>query len=441
MRTWGKVLFIWLLTMMPATMGLTAPQIQSEAAYLINADNNKVLYEKNGDKIMYPASTTKIMTTLVALQHGELDSIVTVGADAVGLEGSSLGLKAGDQLTLRDLLRGMMAVSGNDAAQVVAEQVGGGSSEVFINWMNETAAAVGASSTHFSNPHGLPDPDHQYTTAQDLAVITAYAYQQPGFGDYVSHKYQTIRFINRGISETEVNMNELLGLYPGCNGVKTGTTQEAGECLVASAKRNGVQLIAVVLNSSNRWQDAAFLLDYGFKQVGGQQPSDTVVTKQPVEQPGYKVVTSKGQGSGSNGTATGGNLDNTTADNKLVSSRGDTKWQPVSNKADSGTDKLLEVGWSGGGSVDAAYLFPANGVYLGPVVKRDSQKTDKITCGVRLAEQLLTNKLAELGVYGDGSADAAYLFQVNWGYVGPTVKYDRQKTSKVTFGVRCSIPI
>lgn len=247
--------------------------IHSETACLINADNNQIIYEIQGGKRMFPASTTKIMNLLVALKHGALNSIVTVGPDAAGIRGSSLGLQVGDQLTLRDLLYGMVTISGNDAAQAVAEHVGKGSAEVFMKWMNEETVAMGAHHTHFANPHGNHDPN-SYTTACDLAIITAYAYRQSDFIDYVSHKAQEVKLINRGMSQKLVNTNKLLGVYPGCNGVKTGFTEEAGECLVAAAKRGGVQLVAVVLNSDDRWQDATKLLDYGFQKVGITQTTE-----------------------------------------------------------------------------------------------------------------------------------------------------------------------
>jgi D-alanyl-D-alanine carboxypeptidase (penicillin-binding protein 5/6) len=238
--------------------------INAKTAYLLNADNNQTLYTKFGEKTMYPASTTKIMTALIALKYGNLNSIINVNAAAVGLRGSNMGLKKGDQLTLRDLLRGMLTVSGNDAAQAIAEHIGNGSSETFIKLMNDEAIALGVEQTHFSNPHGLEDPNN-YTTARDLAIITAYAYRQPSFVDYVNHKFWEIRYINRGITEKMENTNRMLEVYPGCNGVKTGTSTDAGECLVAAAKQDGVQLIAVVLNSISRWKDATKLLDYGFK--------------------------------------------------------------------------------------------------------------------------------------------------------------------------------
>jgi len=449
----SKVLLVLACLFIQTAVVAAAPQINSEAVYVMNADNNKVLYEKNGDIIMYPASTTKIMTTLVAMKHGDLDSVVTVSSTASGVEGSSLELKPGDQLTLRDLLRGMMAVSGNDAAQAVAEHVGGGSAQVFINWMNEEAAALGATHTHFSNPHGLPDPDNHYTTAHDLAIITAYAYQQPGFVDFVSHKYQTIRYINRGTSEKVESFNELLEVYPGSNGVKSGTTRAAGQCLVAGAKRNGVQLIAVVLKSGDRWKDATTLLDYGFEQTGLEQAAEkAAVTKSATtdEASGKNAKLGSAEPSGTE---------------KSVQLKSGTAIKP--NGADQAVsyayNSLLEFSAYGGGSADAAYLSKAKlfGMtgYIGPAVRYDSHKTSKTTVGARLAMPILANepsgadqpvsfnadRLFEFGVYGNGSADAAYLSKVeifnSESYIGPAVKYDSHKASKLNVGVRLTVPL
>jgi len=460
MHLHSKVAFSFFFLLIQAATVLAAPQINSEAAYLINVNNNQVLYEKNGDKLMYPASTTKIMTALVALKHGDLDSIVTVKASSVGVEGSSLNLKVGDQLTLRDLLRGMMAVSGNDAAQAVAEHVGGGSSQVFINWMNEQAVTLGAAHTHFSNPHGLPDPSNQYTTAHDLAIITAYAYKQPGFVDYVNQKYQTIRFINRGTSEREENINELLGVYPGCNGVKTGTTREAGECLVAAAKRNEVQLIAVMLKSSDREHDAAKMLDYGFQQAADNISQGHTVDAVPQEKGIIKgnssldkIVPTVGSNPPSTVRPPGETIEKIESVQPVTPNQYNTKIDP---------DHLLGVSAYGGGSIDAAYLsksiFGGVNGYIGPAVKYDSNKKNKVTVGIRLtvptAEQIKPDqynietyscRLLEISAYGDGSADVAYLTKIDFwdraAYIGPAVKYDPKKTSKISVGVRLTMPI
>ncbi|MCE5285678.1 MAG: D-alanyl-D-alanine carboxypeptidase [Pelosinus sp.] len=250
-----------------------APEISAEAGYLMVVDSaNPMLFGKNQDKIMYPASTTKIMTLLLALEKGDLNSVVTVSPKAASCadDESRLGLEAGNQLMLRELLKGMMAVSGNDAAKAVAEHIGG-SIDDFVDMMNVKANKLGAVHTHFSNPHGLTDNNH-FTTARDLAIITSYAIKQKGFIDFVAKQEQTVTFIQPSMSITVHNTNKLLKTYWGANGVKTGTTEAAGNCLVASAKRGNIQLIAVVLNADDtekdcRWQDASDLLDYGFAKL------------------------------------------------------------------------------------------------------------------------------------------------------------------------------
>jgi D-alanyl-D-alanine carboxypeptidase (penicillin-binding protein 5/6) len=241
------------------------PRIHAKTAVLMVADTHQVLFDKKKDAIMYPASTTKIMTLLTALQHGNLDGVVTVSPKAAAVGESSLGVNAGDRLTLRNLLTGMILVSGNDAAEAVAEYVGGGSSANFIAMMNAEAQRLGADRTHFSNPHGLPDPNH-YTTAYDMALITAKAYQYPEFRRIVATKEYDVQFLNRPPLHVE-NIDRMLRIYPGANGVKTGFTNAAGDCLVAGAKRDGVQLIAVLYNDDYRWEDAKALLDYGFAKL------------------------------------------------------------------------------------------------------------------------------------------------------------------------------
>jgi len=242
------------------------PQVGAEAAVLMVANTKQVLFGKNPSGIMYPASTTKIMTLITALEKGNPNSILTVSPSSAACEGSSLELNAGEKLSLNNAMYGMMLVSGNDSAEAIAEHVAG-SIPLFVDMMNATADKIGAKSTHFSNPHGLPDPFNHYTTAYDLALITAYGMNNPNFIKIVSTKEYNVRFING--KQTHVNnTNKLLKTYPGANGGKTGYTEEAGDCLVVTAKRNGVQLIAVILNDDERWTDATKLLDYGFGQVG-----------------------------------------------------------------------------------------------------------------------------------------------------------------------------
>lgn len=252
----------------PGALNAAAPVISSETAILIVAGTKQILFEKDSHKIMYPASTTKIMTLITALKRGNLNDTVVIGPASVDIEGSSLELRLLDRLTLSELLYGVMLPSGNDAAHAVAEHVGGGSYKKFVSWMNEDAEKIGALRTHFSNPHGLPDPVNHFSTAYDLAMIADAGFKIPGFEKIVSTPYHTVIFQNRkGIPL--VNTNSLLMTYPGANGVKTGVTRAAGRCLVASARRNGVLLITVVLNGGeNRFKDSAALLDYGFRKLG-----------------------------------------------------------------------------------------------------------------------------------------------------------------------------
>ena len=252
----------------PVAVNAAAPVIGSETAILMVAGTKQILYEKDSHKIMYPASTTKMMTLITALKRAKLDETVVVAPAAVGIEGSSLELRMLDRLSLRELLFGLMLASGNDAAHAVAEHVARGSYKQFIAWMNEDAEKIGALRTHFSNPHGLPDPVNHFTTAYDLAMIADAGFKIDGFEQFVAKPYHTVLFQNRSKGISLVNTNTLLMTYPGANGVKTGVTRAAGRCLVASARRNGVLLIAVVLNGGDsRFKDSAALLDYGFRRL------------------------------------------------------------------------------------------------------------------------------------------------------------------------------
>lgn len=244
------------------------PELTAKSAILIEASTGSILYDRCSQERRPPASTTKMMTLITALEHGKLDDMVTTSHFASQTEGSTLWLAPGEQLKMLDLLYGVMLVSGNDATVAVAEHISG-SVEKFAELMTTKAHAIGATDTQFTNSSGLPDP-HHYSTARDLALIAAYGYQNPLFTEIITTLSRTMPWEGKDQDREIYNENKLLWQYEGGNGVKTGYTDEAGRCLVSGAKRNGIQLIAVVLDSDYMWTDSMALLDYGFRQVHSQ---------------------------------------------------------------------------------------------------------------------------------------------------------------------------
>ena len=247
-----------------APAGDALPNVTATAAIVIEATTGQVIYARNAEQRMFPASTTKIMTLILGLEHGKLDETVTVGQNAFGVEGSSLYLEVNDKMPLGELLEGMILLSGNDAATAVAEHVAGNVPN-FAAQMTKRAKELGCKNTNFTNPHGLPDPNH-YTTAHDLALIAAYGYSLDKFENIVSLKEKDYAWLHGDDKKLQTE-NQMLKLYRGGNGVKTGYTQAAGRCLVSAAKRGDVQLVAVVLDSLFMWHDSVALLDYGFANV------------------------------------------------------------------------------------------------------------------------------------------------------------------------------
>lgn len=250
------------------TLEYTPFPVTAKSAILVEAATGKVLYAKNADEQRYPASTTKIMTLITALEQNRLDDTVIASSRAVQTEGSSLELTEGEPQKMLDLLYGIMLISGNDATVAVAEHLAG-SVENFAHQMTAKAHQIGAVHSQFMNTSGLPDPNH-FTTARDLAIITAYGYRNPIFKQIVSTKEKIIPWQGRTYSRDLFNENKLLWNYAGANGVKTGYTEIAGPCLVSAAERDGIQLIAVVLNSDAMWEDSKALLDYGFANLSRQ---------------------------------------------------------------------------------------------------------------------------------------------------------------------------
>lgn len=248
----------------PASAGDALPNVTATSAIVIEATTGQVIYARNAEQKMFPASTTKVMTLILGLEHGKLDEIVTVGQNAFGVEGSSLYLEVNDKMPLGELLEGMILLSGNDAATAVAEHISGNVPN-FAAQMTKRAKELGCKNTNFTNPHGLPDTNH-YTTAHDLALIAAHGYSLDRFEQIVSLREKNYSWLH-GDDKKLTTENQMLKIYRGGNGVKTGYTQAAGRCLVSAAKRGDVQLVAVVLDSLFMWQDSVALLDYGFANV------------------------------------------------------------------------------------------------------------------------------------------------------------------------------
>jgi len=262
---------------------LASPTVSAASAILIDAETGDILYEKDAYSKRSMASTTKIMTSLLALEHGELDEIHTMTKDMVGIEGSSIYLLEGDKVSLRTLIYGMLLSSGNDAANATAIIVGGSKDE-FVDMMNKRAAELGMKNTHFCNPEGLEDENH-YSTAYDMALLGACAAKNLDFIQISSTKTATFDYGTPVITHYFSNHNKLLtrNKYDGINGLKTGYTKAAGRCLVSSVVRNGVNLICVTLNAPDDWNDHIKLFDYGFSQYSDfEYDTDTSGISVPV---------------------------------------------------------------------------------------------------------------------------------------------------------------
>ncbi|WP_237690647.1 D-alanyl-D-alanine carboxypeptidase family protein [Paenibacillus caui] len=254
------------------------PQTHAQASALLDVESGRLLYSKQGDEILPIASLTKIMTAIVAIEHGDLNKRVKVSPYAFGKEGSSIYLKLGEEMSLENMLYGLMLRSGNDAATAIAEHVGG-SEQGFVHLMNSKAEMIGLKNTHFVNPHGLDHKGH-YSTANDLAKLTAYALHNPVFREIVKTEVRKAPNPNDPWDYSWLNKNKMLRFYEGADGVKTGFTKIARRCLVSSATRDGQQLVAVTLNDGDDWNDHAKLLDYGFEHF----PLQTLVLeKQMIE--------------------------------------------------------------------------------------------------------------------------------------------------------------
>lgn len=250
----------WLLGSIGPMIRVGAVSARSYA--LVEQTTGRVIADGNMQVRLPMASTTKIMTGLLACESGQMDKTVTVPAEALTVEGSSMGLVPEEQLTLRSLVYGLMLESGNDAANSIAMLLGG-SIDGFAAQMNAKARALHLSNTHFENPSGLGADDH-YTTALDLARLGAYAMNNPDFAKIVGTQRITVSYNGIQNARTLVNHNRLLGSYAGEIGIKTGFTKKSGRCLVSCARRGGVTLVLATLNDPDDWRDHTALLDQGF---------------------------------------------------------------------------------------------------------------------------------------------------------------------------------
>lgn len=251
---------IWALYGLDAPLG---PKVTAQAVCLIETKTQTVLFEKNAYQPRAPASITKIATAMMVLKKTRLQDIVEIPAGASGIEGSTAGLRRHQKYTVEDLLKAMLIISGNDAATALAIHVGG-DEKTFMNMLNEYMWDLGLLNTRFLNPHGISKPGH-FSTAYDLALLGRWALDDDRFAQIVGTKVSRVHELTEDKETILSNTNKLLWTYPGAEGGKTGTTQVAGNCLLAAAKRGEMRLIAVVLGSRDRWGETSRLLDWGFE--------------------------------------------------------------------------------------------------------------------------------------------------------------------------------
>ncbi len=236
-------------------------KVSARNAIAIDAESNQVLWNQNGYEIVPMASTTKILTALIAINYGDLDRKVTISKNASSIRGSTVGYSAGEEIAMKELLFGLMFRSGNDAAIAIAEDIGG-SIEGFSNIMNDFAKNVGIIDSHFESPHGLDSSKH-YSSAYDLAILTSKAMENSVFRECVGEK--VIYKDKYNFTRDYQNINKILYKIPGANGVKTGYTGGAGKCLVSSINHNGKNIIIVVLNCVDRWNVTEKIYNYVVK--------------------------------------------------------------------------------------------------------------------------------------------------------------------------------
>lgn len=265
-KRWAAAFLLLLIAAAPARADADI-SVQAKAAILIERESGRVLFEQNADERYPMASTTKIMTALIAVEHCSMDEIVTAGPNASGVEGTSIYLSEGEQLTMDQMLKGLMLRSGNDAAIAIAEHIAG-DVETFASLMNARADMLGADAL-FVTPNGLDKGGHS-ASARAMALIARAAMGNEAFRQLVSMKEAVIPWVDNEYSRVLRNKNRLLSEYEGATGIKTGFTSAAGRCLVFSAERDGMELIGVVLNCPMWFDEAERMLDWGFENFSRQ---------------------------------------------------------------------------------------------------------------------------------------------------------------------------
>ena len=248
----------------------TTPQITAEAAYVLDLNSSTPLYKRNENRRLMPASTTKIMTAIIALENYPLDKVITITQEDASI-GQTMKLVRGEQISVESLLYGTLVGSGNDAALALALAYPQTGYSGFVNAMNAKAQELHLSNTHFSNVSGVETPEH-YSSAVDLARLAKYALSNPTFKQMASTKSITLSDTLGKTKHYLTNTNQLLNQVDGMYGVKTGWTENAGECLITAVERDGNHIITVVLNSQNRFQDSAVLIDWIFNSFNWEEP-------------------------------------------------------------------------------------------------------------------------------------------------------------------------
>ncbi|MBQ6006255.1 MAG: D-alanyl-D-alanine carboxypeptidase [Selenomonadaceae bacterium] len=292
-KFFAAIIFCVALAVNSFAMAADEPKILADSAILVEASTGRIIYEKNSNLEREPASMTKMLTCILALEKLNPTDEVTMNQAAVFTEDNTLSWSANDSVSARDMITAVMLVSENGGAVALANAIAGNNSD-FAEMMNDKARAIGCKDSHFVNPNGLPNPNH-YSTAADMARIAVYCMKNKDFREIVNTRRTSIHWIYPKDKWSELNnTNELLGKYKGADGIKTGWTNAAGGCLAASAKRGEIELIAIVMRSTNhdtRFDDAATLLNYGFERVRMVSGVDKYRTEKTVFVRGGKRAT------------------------------------------------------------------------------------------------------------------------------------------------------